>query len=148
MTKIYTVLVMASLLLTVGCSQKETQKPSAELQTQQRAEYVRPAAEGGNTAAYFTYQNQLDVADTLLSIQAESVGMAQVHETYETEDGMMGMREIKQLVVQPQKQAIFKQGGMHIMLMNVGSSLQLGDSLAIRLEWAEAGAVTIKLPVN
>ena len=73
--------------------------------------------------------------------------MAQVHESYETEDGMMGMREQKEVIVQPGEELRFRQGGLHIMLMNTNRELALGDSVQLGLNFSNAGVVEKKLPV-
>lgn len=111
-------------------------------------ERVRPAASGGTTAAYFQYTNTLEVADTLISVQASFARMSQVHESYETEDGMMGMREQKNMVLSPGETLTFKQGGLHIMLMSLKRELAAGDTVTIEMKLAHAGVILKKLPVK
>ncbi|WP_421773462.1 copper chaperone PCu(A)C [Gracilimonas sp.] len=139
---------IAGLMLTAACSKQEADEKKMKEGTDVLRERVRPAASGGTSAAYFVYTNSLDKADTLLSIEADFAEMVQVHESYETEDGMMGMREQKEVVVRPAGEIRFKQGGLHIMLMGLNWELQNGDSVAVRLEFAAAGEVVIKLPVQ
>ncbi|MEX0723483.1 MAG: copper chaperone PCu(A)C [Gracilimonas sp.] len=109
---------------------------------------VRPASSGGTSAAYFSYINSLDNADTLIAVNSEIAGLTQVHEAYETEDGMMGMREQKQVIVASGEEIIFEQGGLHIMLMRLEQDLKEGDSVRVDLEFARAGMVSKMLPVN
>lgn len=118
-------------------------KDSEEIQ-----ERVRPAASGGTTAAYFQYANPLNVADTLRSVSASFAGMSQVHESYETDDGMMGMREQKNVIILPGDTLTFKQGGLHIMLMKLSRELTAGDSVTIDMKLARAGMISKRLPVK
>ncbi|MAL18533.1 MAG: hypothetical protein CL670_12615 [Balneola sp.] len=136
------VLVIVAGMFLTACS---NDKPVP--QENQITERVRPAALGGTTAAYFVYTNPLEKADTLIAIQADFAAMAQVHESYETEDGMMGMREQKEVIVQPGEELRFRQGGLHVMLMNTNRELALGDSVQLGLNFSNAGVVDKKLPV-
>lgn len=109
---------------------------------------VRPAANGGTSAAYFSYTNTLAEPDTILGVSSSVSAMTQVHESYETEDGMMGMREKTNLSVQPGETVLFEQGGLHIMLMQLGKELSEGDSVSVIMQLAKAGEVEIKLQVK
>lgn len=111
-------------------------------------ERVRPAVKGGTSAAYFTYKNPLTVADTIKTISSSTAAMAQVHETYETTEGLMGMREKHELVVPPGDSIQFKQGGIHIMLMELKRDLREGDSVSLEIEFTRQGLVTKQLPVK
>lgn len=148
MRKVSSLLFIGGMILTVACTGNKAEKEMMNEQSEEIKERVRPAASGGTSAAYFVYKNPLAKADTLLSVNADFAEMVQVHESYKTEDGMMGMREQKEVVVQPAGEIQFKQGGLHIMLMDLNEELQVGDSVAVKLEFAAAGEVVIKLPVQ
>jgi copper(I)-binding protein len=143
MKKAIAISVFVGVMFFSACS---NDKPMEE-QTEQYTERVRPSGTGGTSAAYFSYTNSLQTADTLLSVTAAFAGMAQVHESYETEDGMMGMREQKNIKVQPGEQLRFKQGGLHIMLMNIKEGLAVGDSVEIHLKFSQVGQISKRLPV-
>lgn len=138
-------LAIAILPLVISCgSDNEGVKDEA----QNYEERVRPAASGGTSAAYFTYENSLNTADTLLSVKSDIAVLTQVHESYETEEGMMGMREQNEVGISPGEVLVFKQGGLHVMLMRLKKDLLEGDSVRIELEFAKAGLVTKILPVK
>jgi copper(I)-binding protein len=143
MTKIG--ITLLGMMLLGACSQQE--KAPADQNAEEILQRVRPAATGGTSAAYFTYSNKLEKADTLLSVQADVAGMAQVHESYETDGGMMGMREQKEIPISPGEELQFKPGGLHVMLMNLKRDLQVGDSVEVTVNFAQAGQTRIKLPV-
>lgn len=137
--------LMAVLISAVACSSENKSAPESDLKIQE--EGVRPAALGGNSAAYFSYTNELEIPDTLLSVQTTFAGMSQVHESYKTEDGMMGMKERNHLIVEPGAELSFEQGGLHIMLMNLKEKLNSGDSVIVTLHFSQAGIKAQKLPV-
>lgn len=143
-------IILGTVTVFSACHSKQ-EKPKAspeEESTGQFIDRVRPAASGGTSAAYFTYKNTLDVADTLKSVSTSFAGMSQVHESYKTEDGMMGMREQKNVVINPGQNLTFKQGGLHIMLMSLNKELAAGDSVTVEMEWAKAGVIAKQLPVQ
>ena len=149
MNKTIFVTVILGLILTSACTtEKADSEKSARKKPDSVEERVRPAASGGSSAAYFTYANSLNKADTLKWVEADFAAIAQVHESYKTEDGMMGMREQKEVVVQPGQKIQFRQGDLHIMLMGLNKELNTGDSVVVRLSFALAGEVLKKLPVK
>lgn len=145
---ILSMLLVASVIA-VGCS-SDTPKESSDLNTEpeQIVNRIRPAAEGGTTAAYFIYKNPLEVADTLLSVESPVAEMAQVHQTYETEDGMMGMMEQTDIYMGPGEEIVFEQGGLHIMLMHLKHTIAEGDSVLVKLHFVEGGKVELMIPVK
>lgn len=146
MKKLIIYTFMATTLLLISCSSEAPKENNDQVI---KSEYrVRPAAEGGTTAAYFNYKNSLNVADTLLSVESAAAEMAQVHETYETDDGMMGMREQKEIFVDAGSEIRFSQGGLHIMLMQLKHNVSEGDSVLVKLQFSQSGWVEVQLPVK
>ncbi|WP_020403873.1 copper chaperone PCu(A)C [Gracilimonas tropica] len=137
-------LVILGMLIFSTC----TDKDQASVQENEFIERVRPVEQSGTSAAYFLYENELMNPDTLLSITSNVSDLVQVHETYKTDDGMMGMRERKTVVVEAGEVVTFEQGGLHVMLINVEKSLAEGDSVQLEMVWARAGKVQKKLPVQ
>ncbi len=148
MKKTVTLLFIGGLMLSVACTKQESDGKKMNEGSDILRERVRPAASGGTSAAYFVYANTLTKADTLISVEADVADMVQVHESYETEGGMMGMREQKKVIIQPGEEIRFRQGGLHVMLMGLNQELQTGDSVAVLLKFAGAGEVTKKLSVQ
>lgn len=141
--------IIVSMLLLCACTNKKTDTET-DLNGNQASvdERVRPAASGGTSAAYFTYTNSLNTIDTLQSVQSDFARMTQIHESYKTEDGMMGMREQKAIILRPGEEVQFKQGGLHVMLMGLSQELKSGDSVTVRLNFAMAGEFSKTLPVK
>lgn len=118
-----------------------------DTQDELKVEWARPAQEGGNSAAYFSYTNDLDIDDTLQSVSSPVAEMTQVHESYEMENGMMGMREPAELIINAGESMDFEEGGFHLMLMQLKEQLQEGDTISVKLEFGQAGLVTKNIPV-
>lgn len=137
-------LTALALSAMVSCGVEKKQVTEEELVE----ERVRPAASGGTTAAYLSYTNNFDKPDTLISINSLVARETQVHESYEAEDGMVGMREQKEVIIPAGESVVFKQGGLHVMMMDLREDLNDGDSVLIELEWKLAGKVSTLLPVQ
>lgn len=141
LTYFFTALI---LLVTISCGAEQEQVMEEEVVE----ERVRPAASGGTSAAYFSYSNNLNKPDTLISVNSLIARETQVHESYETEDGMMGMREQKEVIIPSGGSVVFKQGGLHVMMMDLREDLSAGDSVRIELELKLAGKVSTVLQVK
>jgi copper(I)-binding protein len=69
-----------------------------------------------------------------------------MHVTSE-QDGMMQMRPLTQLQLQPGQPARFEPGGMHIMLNGVHQVLPVGTVFPLTLRFATAGDVQVTVKV-
>ena len=147
MKQFSTVIIIGFIFLS-GCNSEPSENQKAEgSDDKELMEWVRPASSAGTSAAYFIYKNKLNEPDTLLSVSSNISGVSQVHESFETEDGMMGMREREQLIIQPGDSVQFKQGGIHVMLMSLNQDLVVGDSVEVQLDLARAGSIRKTIPV-
>jgi len=141
---------MLPLLVLLACS-RESGNPEHDIPQDNTLiianAWVRPAAEGTNSAAYMTIHNHTSRTDTLISISSEAAAMAEVHESYE-EEGMAGMRSAGELVIQPGNHLELKPGSFHIMLMQVRRQLVSEDSLRLSLQFAGAGTKEVTAVVK
>ena len=142
------ILILTFLIFSLlSCtSQKKEVPASANVPSSEG--WARPAAQGGMSAAYFIYTNPLNMADTLSSLSSNVSMMTQFHESYMTDDGLAGMREMKNHVVESNEQLVLEPGGLHVMLMRLKNDLAEGDSVTIALSFAQAGEVVIIVPVK
>jgi copper(I)-binding protein len=67
--------------------------------------------------------------------------MAGVHQSFD-DHGVMKMRPVAALPIEPGKPVTLAPGGYHIMLSGLRQSLTQGDSFPITLSFAKAGPVT------
>ena len=110
--------------------------------------WARPGAEGRMSAAYFLVSNSNGEDDVLLSVETNVAQTAEVHESYEREDGMMGMREIPKLDLPAQSTVRFEQGGLHVMLIDLTRRLSEGDTFKLKLVFENGDSATIDVPVR
>ncbi len=110
--------------------------------------WARPGPEGGTSAIYMNILNGTSQADTLVSISFPVAGMAEVHESYEQEEGMMGMRPVETIIVPAQDVLSLEPGGLHVMLMQLNRPLAEGDSVEFTVEFATAGEMNFTVPVQ
>jgi len=110
--------------------------------------WARPGSEGRISAAYFEITNYDNEPDVLLSANSTVARNVEVHESYEHEDGMIGMREVTDLEIPAQSTVRFEQGGLHIMLIQLTRQLQDGDSFEMTLTFENHGNVSFEIPVR
>jgi periplasmic copper chaperone A len=72
----------------------------------------------------------------------------EVHESYEHEDGMIGMREVRDLEIPAQSTVRFEQGGLHIMLIQLTRQLRDGDIFELTLSFENHGDVSFDILVR
>jgi copper(I)-binding protein len=67
---------------------------------------MRPGAMNRNTATFLNVTNNTDIDDTLLSVQSELAKVVELHETYEKEKDMMGMRHVDYIIIPKKSRTI------------------------------------------
>ncbi len=142
------IFILLPLILSLLSCTSQKKEASASVNGSTSEAWARPAAKGAMSAAYFTYTNTLDTADTLSSLSSNVSMMTQLHESYMTDDGLAGMREMKNQVVESNEQLVLEPGGLHVMLMRLTNDLAEGDSVTVTLNFAQAGEVVVTVPVK
>ena len=140
-----TIPLLFFLLLSCGKKGTETPVPATIEITDS---WARPASSGMMSAAYFNIKNGTADADTLLSIESDVTDDTQIHESYHAEGGLMGMRAVGLVPVPAGATVEFKQGGLHVMIIQPRKDLVAGDSLALTLYFALSGTHEINVPVG
>lgn len=110
--------------------------------------WARPGREGGTSAIYMSILNGSAKTDTLISLSSPAAGMVEVHETYEQEEGMMGMRPAETVVVPAKDSLTLKPGGLHVMMMRLNRELKEGDNVEFTVEFSNAGEISLTAPVQ
>ena len=110
--------------------------------------WARPTA--GNTAngaAYLTIVNDSGDADRLVEVASPVAAMVHLH-THLLENGIMKMRPISGIDIEPGAPIKLEPGGLHIMLMELKAPLKEGDSFPLDLTFQKAGKVTVSVSVE
>ncbi|MCY7272032.1 MAG: copper chaperone PCu(A)C [Sphingomonas bacterium] len=130
--------LLAAMLLT-GCEAEP-----APLVTVSDARVI---ALSTSAAAYFTLINS-GGRDRLLSVGAEGVGTASLHETSMDGD-IMRMRAIEGGIELPARgQVRLSASGRHVMIQGLAKPLVAGSSVRLSLRFERQGLVEISAPVG
>jgi copper(I)-binding protein len=110
--------------------------------------YTRATAPGQQVAGGFMkIENKGNTADQLLSASSPAAGEVQLHEM-SMEGNVMKMRQVKDIAVPAGGSVELKPGGYHLMFMNLKGPFAAGQTVPVKLKFAKAGELEVKLPVN
>ncbi len=97
-------------------------------------------------AAYVTITNGGAEADRLIAAAAPVAKKAAVH-TQMMQGGIMKMRPVVAVEVNPGEPTVFMPGGLHVMLMGLKAPLVEGDTFPLTLTFEKSGAVEVRVRV-
>ncbi|MEX2572941.1 MAG: copper chaperone PCu(A)C [Balneolaceae bacterium] len=143
-------LILSGLVLT-GCNSGE--EPDNAAKTEGRGisveePWARPAGTGRTSAAYFLISNSGGQPDTLSHVSSDVAQLTEIHESFQQEEGMMGMRKVNGLAVPAGSTVRFEPGGLHVMFMQLTHGLVEGDEFDLTLHFKDQGDVVIPVPVR
>jgi len=149
-------LLTAVILVASGCGSDESseseESTSAAPTTPQRMDvqslWIRPAPAGGNSALYMRLVNGTAAPDTLVRVSVSEADTVEIHESYQRDDGMTGMRPIGPLPVAPKSNVVLEPGGKHVMLLNLKEPLVSDSTVAVRLTFSRAGMRRVQAPIQ
>lgn len=112
--------------------------------------WARPTVgQGRISAAYMTIANKGPAPDRLKSARTPKAKAVELHQTTMTADGVMQMRKVEDgLPVEAGVSLVLEPGGTHLMLLGLQDALRVGEELILTLEFANAGAVDVAVPVS
>lgn len=158
-------IILLGIFLLIGCqNQKEeensnsknseatveqkTSAVDAESELRIADAWVRPAAKNRNTGIFFRVINNTSENDTLVAAKTDVAEKTEIHETFTKPGDMMGMREVKFLVMESGKVFNFKPMAHHVMLINLNEDLTAGKEVELTLFFKKAGEVKVKAMVE
>lgn len=110
--------------------------------------WARPGFRGDNSAIYLTINNQANQGDGLIGADSDVAGGTEIHLSKMDTAGTITMKR-QELVVIPAKDSVeLAPGGLHIMLVNLGKDLSVGDTFPVTLEFQRAGDITIEVEIK
>ena len=110
--------------------------------------WARPGMTGGMSAAYFRISNGGAETDYLVSAKSEVAALTEIHESYQADGGMIGMRQVERVEVPSMSSVMFQQGGLHVMFIQLTQDLNAGDTIALTLEFASGETQVVDVPVG
>lgn len=139
--------VLFSVALLAGCAAPPP--PVALVGDAVRVEnpVARPAAAGQNSAAYLQLLNPTTTDDRLLSAAGDVAAAIELHETI-NDNGVMRMIPQPEGFALPASSLVeLKQGGKHVMFMNLNRDLKPGDQFVLTLTFEKIGQVQVPVTV-
>ncbi len=105
------------------------------------------AAMAGRMGVVYLTITDTGAPDRLIGASSPVATAAALHESFD-DHGVMKMRPVAALPVQPGKPVALAPGGYHIMLEGLKQSLQPGQTFPVTLTFAKAGPVTATATVQ
>jgi copper(I)-binding protein len=97
-------------------------------------------------AGYLVIENRGTMTDRLLGGSVEAAASFEIHEVA-VEDGVMRMRELKDIELPPGASIEAKPGGRHIMFVGLLHPLAAGEKARGALQFEHAGRVEVEFDV-
>ena len=129
-------------LLNLSCSRPAPSVHLGDLRIEPGYVNASPAGDGGS--AYFTIRNAGSLADTMTGVAVAGASPAQLH----TLAASGRMTPLEHAVVPAGGALALRPGQAHLMFEGMPRKLALGDSIAMSLRFARAGAVSVPLAVE
>ncbi len=98
-------------------------------------------------AAYMRLTNNSDKMQALNYIHSPVAENVEVHRMF-YQDGMMQMRPVQRLKLNPGESKQLESGGFHLMIMGVYEPFKAGDHFDITLEFETGHVVTVPVEVR
>lgn len=109
--------------------------------------WARPAAQGDNSAVYFEIRNPGE-SDRLLRAESEAAQQVMLHRTVIDEAGTASMEMQAEVEIPAGEAIVFEPGGLHVMLIGLRRTLEVGDRLMLTLRFERGGEVSLQVPVE
>ncbi len=110
--------------------------------------YIRQAPPGAMaTGAFMVIRNAGPGEVRVVKAANPASRITELH-THLNESGVMKMRQVKDIPVPPNGEAVLKPGGLHIMLIEMKSPLKEGDTVPITLGLDDGSSKEISVPVR
>jgi hypothetical protein len=142
-----TLTIILTLVL-ISCQQNEGEKTLDEKSFVISDTWMRPGSMNRNTAAFMSIKNNTDTDDTLFAASSDLAKVVEIHETYEKENDMMGMRHIDYLVIPKNSTVELKPGSFHIMLIGLNKDLAIDENNKLKLFLRVNGEIVIEAKVK
>jgi copper(I)-binding protein len=138
------IIVLMGLLI-AGCSSSSS--PDITIENA----WGRPSPKVATAGAfYMLVTNNGGETDKLIAGYSPACGFVELHESYKTEEGAMGMRPVEGggIVVPANENVELKMGGLHIMCINKLEDFEVGAVLPLTLEFEKSGQMTIDVEIR
>lgn len=103
-----------------------------------------------NGAFYMNLKNSGGAADKLTGATSSACGVVELHETYKTPEGAMGMRPVPGGFIEvPAGGAVeLKPGGMHVMCIDKKEAFAPGSKVPLTLKFETSGEIKLDVDIR
>lgn len=111
----------------------------------------RPTPQMFNVAAfYMVLENKGTETDRLMGGASAPCGVVELHETYLTDDGASGMRQVTGgfIEIPPGGKVELKPGGMHVMCIDKQAGFDAGAKVPLTLYFEKSGDRTVDVAIR
>lgn len=99
-------------------------------------------------AAFMVLVNEGDSDDVLVEARGDVARKIELH-THIIEDGVARMREVEDgIPVRARERVTLQRGGLHVMMMGIGTPLQNGGHVPLTLVFRSGQEIVIDVPVD
>jgi periplasmic copper chaperone A len=109
--------------------------------------WTRPAAAGQTGAGYLSIANNGRTSDRLIAASSPAAAKVSIHQSLMV-GSLATMRTLPSLAIPAGGAAVFRPGGLHLMLEGLKRPLKAGQRLAVTLVFARAGRRAVTLQVR
>ncbi len=102
---------------------------------------------GAVSAAYMVIANNGDADDTLVAAATDAANVVEIHESVIDENDVMRMNQVSGITVSAGGEATLRQGGYHVMLIDLTRNLNPGDTIDLTLNFESGLTVDLQVPV-
>jgi len=98
-------------------------------------------------AAYLTLVNDGAETQRLVSASGEIADRVEIH-NHVMDGGVMKMRPVEHVEVEPGSKITFEPGGLHVMLIGLREPLVAGESFVIDLQFDDGGSLKTEVSIR
>lgn len=98
-------------------------------------------------AAYMAITNNTDITQAINYVYSPIAETVEVHRVIYNE-GMMQMRPVKKLSINPGETQLLEPGGFHLMVFGIYDTLKEGDSFELNFEFESGEKLTTRVQVK
>ena len=148
MKKFYLALgIIIALAAMLSACQSAPQGPAISID----GAWGRPSPKVATAGAfYMLIKNEGSEADSLISGKSPACGTVELHESYMTDEGAMGMRPVQNgyIEIPAGGEAELKIGGLHIMCIDKLEDFDIGAVLPLTLTFEKSGEMTVDIEIK
>ena len=109
--------------------------------------WARASAGAAKNGAAFLTVTAKGAGDRLTGVASPVAATAELHESID-DKGVMKMRPVAGVALEPGKSVTLAPGGYHVMLMGLKAPLKAGDSFPLTLKFERAPELTVTVKVE